>query len=156
MQLSHSSSPKYLRPPSALALGMPASVTHLVPLGPELVHGDSAVGVAGADSDVVALDHLFHLILDGHDGLPLAVRLRQCGLELLVSSDQTLTQRQKWGKLYCCVDATGFGVPFCTCVYAFYKGRNLCEENKFWMFSESGLVHKSQVSWKWKKDNHDD
>lgn len=111
-----------------------ASVTHLVPLGPELIHGDSAVGIAGADPDVVTLNDLLHLVLDGHDGLPLAIRLRQRRFELLVSSDQTLTRRQKWGELNCSVTFTGFDVPFCTHVNAFYNCRNLCRENKFWMF----------------------
>lgn len=63
------------------------SITHLVPLGPEFFHGDRAVRVAGTDPDAVALNHLLYLVLDGHDGLPLAVRLRQRGLELLVCSD---------------------------------------------------------------------
>lgn len=72
-----------------------SSVTYLVPLGPELIHGDSTIGIAGADSDVVALDHLLHLVLNGHDGLPFTISLRQRCLELLVGGDQTLTQRQK-------------------------------------------------------------
>lgn len=95
---SHSKSPKCLPLPSTSPSKTPtlfhthSSVTHLVPLGPELVHGDSAVGIAGTDPDVVALNHLLHLVLDGHDGLPLAVCLWQRCLELLMCSDQTLTR----------------------------------------------------------------
>lgn len=65
---------------------------HLVPLVSQLIHGDGAVGVAGANPDAVALDHLLHLILDGQDGLPLPISLRQRSLELLVCGDQTLGQ----------------------------------------------------------------
>ena len=83
------------------------SVTHLVPLGPDLIHGDGAVGVARADPDAVALDHLLHLILDGQDGLPLAVGLGQCGLELLMGSDQALSQRQGENLTYFRVNFTG-------------------------------------------------
>lgn len=97
-----------------------SSATHLVPLGPKFIHGDSAVGIARADSDVVALNHLLHLVLDGHDGLPLAVRLRQRRFELLVGSDQTLpeTQAEK-SPSYFRVNFIGFDVPFCTCAKAF-------------------------------------
>ena len=83
------------------------SVTHLVPLGPDLIHGDGAVGVARADPDAVALDHLLHLVLDGQDGLPLAVGLGQCGLELLMGSDQALSQRQGENLTYFRVNFTG-------------------------------------------------
>ena len=86
-----------LRTPTSPTASVPSpgpSATHLVPLGPDLIHSDGTIGVAWADPDAVALDHLLHLVLDGQDGLPLAVGLGQCGLELLMGSDQALSQRQ--------------------------------------------------------------
>lgn len=77
----------HLAPPSPAR-----AAAYLVPLVAQLVHGDSAVGVAGANPDAIALDHLLHLILDGQDGLSLAISLWQCSLELLMCCDQTLWQ----------------------------------------------------------------
>lgn len=156
MQISHSGSPRFLPLPSASASGVPtlphsrSSVTYLVPLGPELIHGHSAVGIAGTDSDAVALDHLLHLVLDGHDGLPLTIRLGQRGLELLMGSDQTLTRRHKWGKRYYSVNVTGCDVPFCTRANAFFNCRNLCGETNSGCFKDATLC--TVVPQKWKKD----
>ena len=117
MSCSHSNSPRASPLPSTSALRTlasppPPSVTHLVPLGPDLVHGDSAIGVARADPDAVALDHLLHLVLDGQDGLPLAVGLGQRGLELLVGGDQALSQRQSGeNPTYFSVNFTGLLFP---------------------------------------------
>jgi hypothetical protein len=62
------------------------------------------------------LNHLLHLVLDGHDGLPLAVCLGQRGLELLVGSDQTLHQG-RGGENQCdpSVAFTGSVAPWHTC-----------------------------------------
>lgn len=93
---SHITLPSSHSQPTADRLALPCphpslpAAAHLVPLVAQLIHGNSAVGVAGADPDAVALDHLLHLVLDGQDGLPLPVGLGQRGLELLMRSDQTL------------------------------------------------------------------
>ena len=72
-----------------------SSLHYLVPLVHELLHGDVTVGVDVAGLDAVALGDLLHLVLDPHDGLPLCVRLRQGGLELLVGCDEALERQRE-------------------------------------------------------------
>ena len=138
---------------TALSLGCtkgpaphPAPATHLLPLGPELVHGDGAVGVTGADPDVVALDHLLHLVLDGHDALPLAVRLWQRGLELLVGGDQALARHERGNQSHLraphSLPASRLHVykSLCNCT-------NLRRKTSSGCFAKDYFVHESQVPW---------
>lgn len=65
---------------------------HLVPLGVDLLRIDRGVGVDAGHVNVVRLHDLSDLIVDAQDGLALFVRLRQCGLELLVGRAESLWQ----------------------------------------------------------------
>jgi len=73
-----------------LSLCISSSLLYLFPLGEELLHSDGTVGVDAAGLDAVALGDLLHLVVDPHDGLPLSVCLRERGLKLLVSRNETL------------------------------------------------------------------
>ena len=63
---------------------------YLVPLVVDALGGDGGVGVVPSQLDAVVLRYLLHLRLDGLDGLALLISIRQGGLELLMSCDQTL------------------------------------------------------------------
>lgn len=147
---------------TALGLGFtkgpapcPAPATYLLPLRPELVHGDGAVGVAGADPDVVALDHLLHLVLDGHDGLPLAVCLRQRGLELLVGSDQALTGDTRGETDLTYANLTALHIPTCLCIKASVTTQASGEKQVLDVLQKLFCAQKSS-SLKWNQRYQDD
>lgn len=58
----------------------------------DLLWVDGAVRVGQAASETIALGNLLHFAVDPKDGLPLAVRHWQGGLELLMSRNQILGQ----------------------------------------------------------------
>lgn len=57
---------------------------HLLPLGVDDLGGDGGVGVAAGQFDVVAFRNPLGLLVDGQDGLPFPVGVRQRRLELVV------------------------------------------------------------------------
>lgn len=71
------------------------ATAYLLPFGINVFTCDGCVGVRFRQRDVVALRDLWHLALDGQDGLPLCIGLFQGGLELLVGFDQALTEEEK-------------------------------------------------------------
>lgn len=71
------------------------ATAYLHPFRIDVFTCDGCVGVRFRQRDVVALRDLWHLALDGQDGLPLCISLFQGGLELLMGSDQALTEEEK-------------------------------------------------------------
>lgn len=57
---------------------------YLVPLAVDAVGGDGGVGVSATQFDAVILRNLLHLRLNGLNGLPLLIRLRESRLKLLM------------------------------------------------------------------------
>lgn len=72
--------------PPAWPAGQPSqgALAHLLPLGVDDLGRDGGVGVAARQLDVVALGDPLGLLVDGQDGLPLPVGVREGGLELVV------------------------------------------------------------------------
>lgn len=70
-------------------------LTHSVPLIADILGAEVGVRVDSGQLDAVGLGDLQDLTVDAHGGHALLVGLRQSGLELVVSSDQTLCGRSK-------------------------------------------------------------
>lgn len=73
-----------------LAFGFVFYWTHSFPLVADVLRGEVGVGVDSRQLDSVGLSYLQDLVVDAQCGHALLVSLRQSGLELVVSSDQTL------------------------------------------------------------------
>lgn len=67
-------------------------LTHGVPLSADVLGGEGGVRVDSGQLDAVGLSDLQDLVVDAHGGHALLVGLGQSGLELVVSSDQTLKE----------------------------------------------------------------
>lgn len=63
----------------------PASLTHLVPFGVDLLRGDGGVGVGTGHVHMIGLHNLGYLVVDPQDGLAFLVGVGKCCFELLVS-----------------------------------------------------------------------
>lgn len=63
---------------------MSESQAHLLPLGVDDLGGNSGVGIAARQLDVIALSDPLGLLVDGQDGLTLPVSIWQGGLELVM------------------------------------------------------------------------
>lgn len=70
-------------------------LTYSVPLSADVLWGQVGVRVNSRQLDAVGLGDLQDLIVDAHGGHALFVSLRQSGLELVVSCDQTLHGAKK-------------------------------------------------------------
>lgn len=68
-------------------------LTHRLPLVGDVLRAEVGVWVDTGQLDSVRLSDLHDLGYDPHDGHTLFVCLWESGLELVVSCDQTLTQR---------------------------------------------------------------
>ena len=63
---------------------MSESLAHLLPLGVDDLGGNSGVGIAARQLDVIALSNPLVLLVDGQDGLMLPVSIWKGGLELVM------------------------------------------------------------------------
>lgn len=70
-------------------------LTHSVPLSADVLGGEGGVRVDSGQLDAVGLSDLQDLAVDAHGGHALLVGLGQSGLELVVSSDQTLEGKRR-------------------------------------------------------------
>lgn len=75
---------------SRFAFSFVCSLTHSFPLVADVLGREVCVGVDSGQLDSVGLSDLQDLVVDAQCGHALLVSLGQSGLELVVSSDQTL------------------------------------------------------------------
>lgn len=78
----------------AIGLWFVFSLTHSFPLVADVLGREAGVGVHSGQLDPVGLGDLQDLVVDAQCGHALLVSLGQSGLELVVSSDQTLQGAQ--------------------------------------------------------------
>lgn len=71
------------------------SLTHSFPLIADVLRGEVGVGVDSRQLDSVGLSDLQDLVVDAQCGHTFLVSFGQSGLELVVSSDQTLQGTQR-------------------------------------------------------------
>lgn len=75
--------------------GLSGASTHSVPFSADVLLSQVGVRVDSGQFDAVGLGDLQNLVVDADGGHALLVGLRQSGLELVVSCDQTLAHRER-------------------------------------------------------------
>lgn len=87
--------PTDFRPLDGASCLLSYTYTYLVPFVVDALRSDGSIRIGSCQLDAIILGNLLHLSLDGLNGLPLLIGLRESRFELLVCCNQALCRRKE-------------------------------------------------------------